>query len=81
MDWLRREEYSVIRQGSSEDFSRRIFIGIHGIPDITTIEGRSQILHQTTELLNRMPVWDVAQKFRRLLLKLLAPEAGGLQAL
>jgi hypothetical protein len=46
-------------------------IGLHGIPDLCSPQGRPQVLEKTADMLSRMQlVWGVAENLRRVVLRL-----------
>ncbi|CZR68334.1 uncharacterized protein PAC_18233 [Phialocephala subalpina] len=47
-----------------------VTVGIHGVPNITSTSGPQQIRQQVAEMLDHMPVWGMAQKFRNAVYRL-----------
>ncbi|KAH8798541.1 hypothetical protein F5884DRAFT_142265 [Xylogone sp. PMI_703] len=70
--WLWSERVLPSRTATQTDDSTLVLIpSIHGISDLSSAQGLRQILVQTADILENMPVWSIAIKLRELIIRLL----------
>lgn len=73
LDWLGSENApeALALQDWVENGGNQYVVRIFGVPDLFAVEGAQQVLRQTAEILNRMPVWGIAHTLRNATLRVL----------